>query len=194
MPFQVAAPSNSLLLQQEAAADAYYGFPRGTMTALGTSETGNGVDLGSLGTIFQALPSTARDPGYGLSRLDGNDPFSMGGYLSALINGPAKGNVADGLALYQGRPKGSTGNDAMTKFLNDMGLSGLNGLLGRPMAGSPGSGSPAYTGGWQGYALQIGFGLLAVLLIGLGVAAIALKDSPGGVVKTVALTAGDAVL
>lgn len=161
------------------------------MAALGASESGNGINLGSLGNVFQVLPSTAANPGYGLSAVDGNDPMSVGAYLSALIKGPGGGSVANGLALYQGRDQGTTGNNAMTAFLNSIGLSGVNGLLGRPTAGQAGSGAPAYSGGaWTGYALQIGAALLALILIGLGVAAIALKDSPAGVVGTVIEAAG----
>jgi hypothetical protein len=174
----------SSLEQQEAAADAFYGFPAGTMGALGMSETTNGQNLGSIGNIFQVLPSTSRQPGYGLSGVNGNDPMSVGAYLSALINGPGGGSVANGLALYQGRPIGSTGNQYMSSF-----LSGLAGLAGGKQAVTSGTGfssvGPSSTKNFFGITgdifLQVLVGLTAIIFIALGVAALVLKTDPIGV-------------
>jgi hypothetical protein len=90
------------LLQQEAAADAAYGFPAGTLEALGATESSQGTNLGSIGNVFQILPSTAANPGYGLGQLDGNNPMDAGAYLNALLQGPAGGNLATAFAMYQG--------------------------------------------------------------------------------------------
>lgn len=116
------------LLDDEAGADAYYGFPAGTMAALGTSESSQGANLGSLGNIFQVTPSTAAQPGYGLSGVDGNNPMSAGAYLNALYQGPAGGNMASAMSLYQtGSPNpGYTGNTAMASYLAGLGPAGAS--------------------------------------------------------------------
>jgi len=167
-------PSPAQLLQQESAADRYYGFPSGTMATLGTSESSQGTNLGSIGNIFQVTPSTAANPGYGLTSVDGNNPMSVGAYLSALIHGPGGGSVANGLALYQGRPVGSTGNDAMSSFLNWLGGHGMV----MPDTGSTGVPS-ASMGAMTALALRLLIAVLALVLIGLGLAALALKSDPG---------------
>lgn len=195
---------SSLLSQQEAASDTYYGFPAGTLEALGASESSNGLNMGSLGNVFQVLPSTAADPGYGITGVNGNSPQSVGAYLSALINGPGGGSVANGLALYQGRPIGSTGNSAMSSFLASIGANastganaGLTGALGALGLG-PGinpanlGSNPAAT--TLATVLRIAFAILALTLIALGIAALALKSDPGKLAVQVASKAGAAAL
>jgi hypothetical protein len=120
--------ANPALLSSEAAADAQFGFPPGTLEALGMSETSQGTNLGTIGNIFQVTPSTAANPGFGLSGVNGNDPFSVGAFLNALVQGPGQGSLANGLALYQGRPIGSTGNTAMSSFLSSLGTMNSGGL------------------------------------------------------------------
>jgi hypothetical protein len=90
------------LLDDEAGADAQYGFPSGTLEALGATESSQGTNLGSIGNVFQILPSTAANPGYGLGQLDGNNAYDAGAYLSALQNGPANGSLSQAFAMYQG--------------------------------------------------------------------------------------------
>lgn len=189
---------NPSLIANEAGADQYYGLPTGTLEALGTSESSQGTNTGRLGNIFQVLPSTAADPGYGLSGVNGNDPYSVGAYLRALINGPGGGSVANGLALYQGRPIGSTGNNAMTQFLNGIGagagagvaagLGGALGPLGTILGASPAAtqAGASVTPSLLAIALRVAFVVLAIIMIGLGLAAIALKDSPQGVALSLA--------
>jgi hypothetical protein len=144
------------LLSGEAAADSYYGFPPGTMAALGASESSQGTNLGSLGNIFQVTPATAAQPGYGLSSVNGNDPMSTGAYLSALFNGPGQGNMASTMSLYQtGYPNpGYTGNPAMAGFLGSLtggggagGVGGATSLLGGAGGGSGGSGGSSSSSG-----------------------------------------------
>lgn len=185
-------PSPAQLIQQESEADTFYNFPAGTMNALGNSETSNGLNLGSIGNVFQVLPSTAANPGYGLSSVDGNNPMSVGAYLSALINGPGGGSVANGLALYQGRPVGSTGNNAMNQFLSWLG-GGASALTG---GSTTSSGSSSQAGGsiWTDTALRLLVGVLALVLIGLGLAALALKSDPGQVAAGVAKKAATAAV
>lgn len=173
-------PSISDLLQQEHTADSFYNFPPGTMEALGNSETGNGSNLGSIGNIFQVTPSTAVKPGYGLSGVNGNDPMSVGAYLSALVNGPGGGSVASGLALYQGRPVGSTGNNAMNSFLGTIGSQGSD-ALNFVTGGIFGKASPANAGKSDtitSAVVRIAVLVLAIALIILGLAALALKSDP----------------
>lgn len=124
----------------EAGADALFGFPPGTLEALGASESSQGTNLGSIGNTFQVLPSTAANPGYGLSSVDGNDPYSVGAYLSALQQGPANGSLAGALSLYQG---GGTPNAAMSSFLSTL----PGGVPAAPGASAPaGASSPASAG------------------------------------------------
>lgn len=180
----VAQPDNTLLLQQEANADRKYGFPSGTMAALGASESSQGTRLGSLGNIFQVLPSTAANPGYGLSGVNGNDPNSVGAYLSALINGPGGGSVASGLSLYQGRPAGSTGNNAMSSFLAFLAggaPGGQSGGVGAYAQASGVTGTAGATDGLTGGLLRVLVAVLAIALIALGVAALALKSDPASI-------------
>lgn len=118
------------LLTDEAGADAYYGLPSGTLEALGASESGQGRNLGSIGNVFQVVPSTAANPGYGLSSVNGNDPYSVGAYLSALLHGPANGSLPAALSLYQGNGNnpGYTGtNAAMSNFLSGQAGSSASG-------------------------------------------------------------------
>lgn len=126
----------------EAAADRVFGFPSGTLNALGVSESGNGANTGTLGNIFQVTPATASNPGYGLSSVNGNDPMSVGAYLSAL-QGANGGNL--GAALYQYQGAGVAGNPTTP----NSGLSGFlatNGLTYAPSgSGAPGSTSQAAT-------------------------------------------------
>jgi hypothetical protein len=109
------------LLDDEAGADAQYGFPAGTLEALGATESSQGTNLGSIGNVFQILPSTAAKPGYGLTGpLDGNNAYDAGAYLSALENGPANGSLSAAFAMYQGgagnpTPYGS--NTPVAEFL-----------------------------------------------------------------------------
>lgn len=86
------------LLSQEAAADAAFGFAPGTMEAQGQIESGNGTNMGSIGNIFQVVPSTASQPGYGLTSVDGNDPFSVAAYDAALAK--VTGSLGGGLEAY----------------------------------------------------------------------------------------------
>lgn len=174
------------LLTSESEADSYYGFPAGTLEALGQSETSNGVNLGSIGNIFQVTPATAANPGYGVASVNGNDPFSVGAYLSALINGPGGGSVANGLALYQGRPVGSTGNNAMSAFLTDLG----NGVTPTPLTAANVAAQQKATGvsnaqpGWltdiENYLSAISgsvlFVVLGILLVLVGLYALAVQQ------------------
>jgi hypothetical protein len=89
------------------------------MAALGASESSQGQNLGSLGNIFQVLPSTAANPGYGLSGVNGNDPFSVAAYVSALLK-KAGGNLQQAIGAYQG---GGAPNTAMASFLTSQGYS-----------------------------------------------------------------------
>lgn len=74
----------------------------GSLAALAGSESSYGTNLGTIGNVFQVLPSTASSPGYGLSSVNGNDPMSVGAFFSSILYGPAQGNYAQAYAIYQG--------------------------------------------------------------------------------------------
>ena len=124
----------------------YFNFPAGTLQALAGSETSYGTNLGSVGNVYQITSGTASNPGYGITgmgtgpngSLNGNSAYDAGLYLSALQNGPANGNLATALQMYQGAGIGSnpkTPNSIMQQFLD--GLSSF------------GSGATAATGGGE---------------------------------------------
>jgi hypothetical protein len=171
----------SQLLQSEHQADVGYGLPLGTMETLGMSESSQGTNTGSIGNIFQVTPSTASKPGYGLSSVQGNDPNSVAAYLSALIHGPGGGSVANGLALYQGRPIGSTGNTAMSGFVTELNAQ-MSDALNMVSLGTMGTnrltGQKGAASNLPGIGLQIAMGLLAIAFIIVGIAALAMKSDP----------------
>jgi hypothetical protein len=75
--------------------------------------------------VFQILPSTAANPGFGLTGpLDGNNPYDAGAYLNALLTGPANGSLATAFAMYQGGPGNPTpygSNTPVSAFLSSLG-------------------------------------------------------------------------
>lgn len=215
------------LLSEEAAADSYYGFPSGTMAALGATESSQGTNLGTIGNIFQIEPATATSPGYGLSSLNGNSAFDAGAYLSALLTGPANGNLATATAMYQGGPGNPvpySASSPMGQFLSDLGLGGgtsstgpannsVNTLSTPETAGqgvgSQPSGSTAGVGA-VGTAITQGLEsallwaaspfirvlilLFAIILVTIGLAALALKTEPAQVVRKLKDTAAEAAI
>jgi hypothetical protein len=88
------------LLQEEEQSDIDNGLAPGTMEYIGAQESSQGTNLGSIGNIFQVIPSTAENPGYGLSSVDGNDPESVGAYVAALTK--ADGSESSALSQYSG--------------------------------------------------------------------------------------------
>ncbi len=85
----------SQLEAQSAAADQTFGLPVGTTYNLAGTESSFGTNLGSRGNIFQM--GTAEQQQFG----NGNDPNSAASYLSTLLNGPANGNLAAAVTMYQ---------------------------------------------------------------------------------------------
>lgn len=191
---------SSSLSSSEAAADVFYNFPAGLLEALGMSESSNGANTGSLGNVFQVTPSTAADPGYGLSGVNGNSAMSVGAFLSALIQ--KAGSVAGGVDLYQDwAANGGSPNASMSSYLNSIGqgsivsslTTGLTntavgtvqavtnplGWLTDQITGTPATSSTSSgSGNFTGIALQIAVVLLAILFIVIGIAALALKSDP----------------
>lgn len=92
---------NPGLRDQSYGADRAYGFPSGTLWNLALTESNAGQNTGKIGNIFQILPTTAANPGYGLGPLDGNNPYDAGAYLSALT-ARSGGDLSSGLAAYHG--------------------------------------------------------------------------------------------
>ena len=168
------------LLGDESYADNLYGFPAGTMAALGMSESNQGTNLGSIGNIFQVTPSTAAQPGYGLTSVDGNSPTSVGAYLNALWQklGGGVANLPAAIQQYQG---GSAPNAAMSSFLGGLGggaTAAPTNAAGNPTAATPQAGTGTATAtpspaSWLssigsflgGYATRGALILLAIILL-----------------------------
>ena len=118
-------------------ADIQYGLPVGTTFAVAGTESSYGQNVGSIGNIFQVQPSTASNPGFGLGTLDGNNPYDAASYLSAIYNGPANGNVANAIALYQNGPNSGNLNPQYSSSSPDAEF-----LSGQSTGGSGGTGDP----------------------------------------------------
>lgn len=171
------------------------------MEYIGTKESSQGTNLGTIGNIFQVLPSTAVDPGYGLSYVDGNSASSTAAYVAALeqANG---GSLSAALSQYSG---GAYNGSDMASVLDGStagstaGVSGTTGTTGSTSTGSTGSTSTGATGstgststgssgifgtlaGWLGLSsmTDVLFLVVAVMLIGAGLFALVMsnKDLP----------------
>jgi len=204
--------SLSNLINEQQAADNYYGFPSGTLTALGQTESSNGTNLGSIGNVYQILPSTAANPGYGLSSLNGNSSFDAGAYLNALWKGPANGDLATAFAMYQGgagNPTPYASGTPVSNFLNSL----TGGTSTASTTNTSGSTTPFQSGGgtaagnigagilnWlfggggpdpynaaskpaPNWVLRLGVGAIAFVLFSIGVAALALRTEPTKIVQ-----------
>ena len=155
------------LLQQETAADTLYGFPAGTMAALGTSESSQGTNMGGIGNIFQVVSSTAANPGYGLSSVDGNSATSAGGYLNGIWQslGGSMSVFPQAISQYQG---GAAPNAAMSSFLASQGMTPASGGASNATGGtaaSPATWFSDLTTWIGGYASRGALILLAIFLL-----------------------------
>lgn len=205
--------SLSDLVSEETAADTYYGFPSGTMAALGATESSQGSNLGTIGNIFQITPATSANPGYGLGVLNGNSAMDAGAYLAALFNGPANGSISTALAMYQGGPANPTPYGSTTpvaSFLSSLGLGGstsaatvtpasstspqtvaqdsfwnwlFGGQVTSPVTGKQITLQGGVLGSSGGVVLRVGVAVLAFVLFAVGIAALALKSDPAKVVQ-----------
>lgn len=155
---------------------AQYGLPSGLMSSVIQNESGWNSDAvnsqsGATG-IMQFLPSTAANPGYGVQPFNPSDPYaSMSAaaqYISALQANT--GSLGAALNQYSG------GASYASKLASQYGGSGGASTAGTASSGT-GTVAPASTGttggGWMAtighYTAEILIGLVAIVVIGLGV-------------------------
>lgn len=101
------------------AADQKYGFPPGTMRSLAKTESNgdpHAVSPRGATGIFQMMPATQRQPGFGLPPLDPNDPMAAGAYLKKMIQ-LSGGDVNLGLARYNAGPAGNLNNPETVNYV-----------------------------------------------------------------------------
>lgn len=102
------------------AADAKYGFPPGTMAAIAKVESNNNPKAvspkGAQG-IYQIMPATQKNPGFGLGRLDPNSPNDAGAYLAAMVK-HAGGDLVKGIGHYNSGPGGNLTNRETANYIN----------------------------------------------------------------------------
>lgn len=194
------------LLSGEAAADAQYGLPAGTMEYIGTKESSQGSNLGSIGNIFQVVPSTAIQPGYGLLSVDGNDPSSTAAYVAALRNANG-GSLSAALSQYSGgaydgsdmstvlgsatQTSASSGSTSSTSSLLNTNVGNLlGGSVGQAVSNLTTSNGSAATqiGSWLGLTISgtdLLFIIVAIMLIGAGLLSLVLSSKAGGTVAKI---------
>lgn len=162
------------------------GVPPEIYTGLIQQESGfnpNAVSSTGAVGIAQFLPSTAASPGYGVAPFDPNDPqasLNAGAqYLRAFYD--KFGSWGQAVTAYNQGPgavaSGTTTNQYSSAF------NSLVSSIGGGITGAVG-GAASYLFG--GIVLRLFAGFIALMLIGLGVAALALKSDPGEVAVSVA--------
>ena len=148
---------------------AAYGLPPGLMSSIIQNESGWNGDAvnsqsGATG-IMQFLPSTAANPGYGIAPFDPTDPFasmSAGAqYLAAVQQ--QTGSIAQALQQFSG------GAAYASTLASQYGGTGTGAGTGTGTGASAGTGSGGVMAGIGKYVKEIGFVLLAIVVIGLGV-------------------------
>ena len=165
---------------------AAYGLPPGLMSSIIQNESGWNGDAvnsqsGATG-IMQFLPSTAANPGYGIAPFDPTDPFasmSAGAqYLAAVQQ--QTGSLAQALqqfsggAAYASTLASQYGGTGASASASAQGSGSMNNAFFNEMTGTgTGTGASAGSGGVMAgigrYVKEIGFVLLAIVVIGLGV-------------------------
>jgi hypothetical protein len=115
------------------AADQKFGFPPGTMEAIARVESNNNPNAvspkGAQG-IFQIMPATQRNPGFGLQQLNPNSAEDAGSYL-AKMRDLSGGDLQQAIAKYNAGPAGNLNNPETTNYVNKV-LSNINQSTGRP--------------------------------------------------------------
>lgn len=139
---QVIPGGNQVGIQPMGAAPKYAdidlknGFPPGTMASLEMVESGgnpNAVSKAGAEGRFQMMKGTQRDPGYGLGRLDPNNPEDAAKYLRKMTD-LAGGSLEGGLAKYNAGPGGNPDNPETRAYVPKV------------MAGIPKQAAPAVKG------------------------------------------------
>lgn len=99
--------------------DAKHGYPVGFMAAVARAESNNNPNAvskkGAQG-IFQMMPATQKNPGYGLGPLDPNNPEHAAQYIDAMTK-EAGGDLFKGLAMYNAGAKGHLDNPETNNYV-----------------------------------------------------------------------------
>ena len=149
---------------------AQYGLPAGLMSSVIQNESGWNSDAvnsqsGATG-IMQFLPATAANPGYGVQPFNPTDPYASMSAAAQYIAALQANTGSLGAALNQysgGAPYAAT---LAARYGGTAGTASGSGAAAPASAGSSGS-------GWFGtighYTTEILIGLVAIVVIGLGV-------------------------
>jgi hypothetical protein len=114
-----AAPQGAMSLTQLASLDSKYGLPTGTAYGMMSAESSgnpNAVSKKGAQGLFQVMPSTAADPGYGLKPFDPKDPDGAMRYFSMLYK-QAGGDMSKALQMWNAGPKGNPNNPETQGFV-----------------------------------------------------------------------------
>lgn len=102
--------------------DQKYGFPPGTVASLERAESNgnrNAVSPKGAQGLFQMMPDTQKQPGYGLGKLDPNNPEDAAKYLSKMRD-LSGGNLEGALAKYNAGPVGNPNNPETSSYVKNV--------------------------------------------------------------------------
>ena len=112
-------PVGPMSIDQLASLDQKYQLPVGTAYGLMHAETNGKADAvspkGAVG-LFQVMPATAAQPGYGLKAFDPKDPDAAMGYFAKMYQ-KAGGDMNKALAYWNAGPKGNPNNPETKAFI-----------------------------------------------------------------------------
>lgn len=112
-------PQGPLSVQQLSGLDEKYGLPTGTAYGLMAAESAgnpNAVSPKGAQGLFQVMPSTAAQPGYGLKAFDPKDPDGALSYFAKLYQ-KAGGDMTKALAYWNAGPGGNPNNPETQGFI-----------------------------------------------------------------------------
>jgi soluble lytic murein transglycosylase-like protein len=112
-------PNGPLSVQQLKGLDDKYGLPSGTAYGLMSAESsGNPNAVSNKGAqgLFQVMPSTAAQPGYGLKPFDPKDPDGAMSYFAKMYQ-KAGGDMSKALAYWNAGPGGNPNNPETQGFI-----------------------------------------------------------------------------
>lgn len=119
LPTQAFKPAGPLSLTQLSGLDQKYGLPPGTTYGLMAAESNGKPDAvsnkGAQG-LFQVMPDTARQPGYGLKPFDAKDPDGAMGYFAKMYQ-KAGGDMTKALGYWNAGPGGDPQNPETQGFI-----------------------------------------------------------------------------
>lgn len=99
--------------------DQKYGFPPGTMASIEQTESGGNPNAlspkGAQGR-FQIMPATQQQPGYGLGKLDPNNPEDAAKYLAAMRD-QSGGDLTQAIGKYNAGPAGNLKNPETSNYI-----------------------------------------------------------------------------